>query len=164
MSFFHLLIKSKSKTKTITINTTSVFSLVKIKIFLIFFTNVSSATGMKSKKIKLWRKLTWKVTCIFIFFCFFIIILKGFIYLFLERREQWEKERDRNINVWLRLACPQLGTWPTTQACALPGNPASDPLVHRLALNPLSHTSQGIFKKHYKSLSKLRVSERYSHF
>ena len=39
--------------------------------------------------------------------------------------------------------CLLLGTWPTTQACALPGNRASNPLVHRSALNPLSHTSQG---------------------
>ena len=40
--------------------------------------------------------------------------------------------------------CPLLGTWPATQACALSGNGTSDPLVHRLALNPVSHTSQGI--------------------
>ena len=45
---------------------------------------------------------------------------------------------------WLPLACHQLGTWPATQACALTGNQTSDPLVHRLALNPVSHTSQGL--------------------
>ena len=38
---------------------------------------------------------------------------------------------------------PQLGPWPTTQACALTRNQTSDLLVHRPALNPLSHTSQG---------------------
>ena len=64
---------------------------------------------------------------------------KDFIYLFLER----EKDRERNINVWLPLVCPLLGTWPATQACALTGNGTSDPLVRRLVLNPLSHTSQG---------------------
>ena len=37
--------------------------------------------------------------------------------------------------------CPPLGTWPATQACALIGNRICDPLVHRPALNPLSHTS-----------------------
>ena len=42
-----------------------------------------------------------------------------------------------------------LGAWPTTQACALTGNQTGDPLVHTLALNPLSHTSQG----HLHSLS-----------
>ena len=66
------------------------------------------------------------------------------IYLFLERGERREKERERNINVWLPLA----RTWPATQACALTGNRASDPLVCRLALSPLSHTShvQNAFK------------------
>ena len=54
-----------------------------------------------------------------------------------------EKERERIIHVWLPLTHPLLGTWPATQACALTGNQSGDPLVHRLALNPLSHTSQG---------------------
>ena len=66
-----------------------------------------------------------------------------FIYLFLERREGREKERKTNINVWLPLPGPQLGTWPATQACAQTGNQTCDPLVHRPALNPLSRTSQG---------------------
>ena len=64
---------------------------------------------------------------------------KDFIYLlfFLERGQGREKERERNIT------CPQLGTWPTTQACALTGNQTGDHPVCRPALNPLSHTSQG---------------------
>ena len=66
-----------------------------------------------------------------------------FYYLFLDRGEAGENERDRNINVWLPLEHPVLGTLPATQACALTGNRTSDPLVHRLALSPLSHTSQG---------------------
>ena len=44
-----------------------------------------------------------------------------FIYLFLESREGREKERERNINVWLPLVHPLLGTWVATQACALLG-------------------------------------------
>ena len=44
---------------------------------------------------------------------------KVFIYLFLERGEGREKERERNISVWLPLMHPLLGTWPVTQACAL---------------------------------------------
>ena len=67
------------------------------------------------------------------------------IYLFLEREEGREKERERNINVWLPLACSLLGTWPAIQVCALTGNQTSDLLVHRPGLNPLSHTSQGCF-------------------
>ena len=75
--------------------------------------------------------------------------LKDFIYLFLERGEGREKERERNVHVREKhylvayLACPQLGTWPATQACALNGNRTCDLLVHKSALNPLSHTSQG---------------------
>ena len=47
---------------------------------------------------------------------------KFFIYLFLERREGREKDRERNINVWLPLTHPLQGTWPSTQAYALTGN------------------------------------------
>ena len=57
-----------------------------------------------------------------------------FIYLFLERGEGKEKERERNISVWLPLTCPQLGIWPATQACALTGNRTEAPLVLRPAL------------------------------
>ena len=47
------------------------------------------------------------------------LFLKDGIYLFLERGEGRENERERNINVWLPLLHLPLGTWPTTQACAL---------------------------------------------
>ena len=40
---------------------------------------------------------------------------------------------------------PQWGTWPAIQACAPTGNRTSNPLPRSLALNPLSHTSQGAF-------------------
>ena len=33
-----------------------------------------------------------------------------------------EKEREKNINVWLPLVHPLLRTWPTTQVGALTGN------------------------------------------
>ena len=67
--------------------------------------------------------------------------LKKILFIFRQRGK--EGERDRNINVWLSLACPSLGTRPATQACALTGNRISDPLVRRPVLNPLCHTSQG---------------------
>ena len=82
---------------------------------------------------------------VFIHCVFNLLLSFYFIYLFSETGEGKEKERERNISVWLPLACPPLGTWPATQACALTGNRTSDPLVHRLVLNPLSHTSQGSF-------------------
>ena len=53
-----------------------------------------------------------------------------------------EKKGERNISVWLPLTCPALGTRPATQVCALTGNQTCGPLVLRLALNPLNHTSQ----------------------
>ena len=74
---------------------------------------------------------------------FLTFIKEYFISLFLERGERRAKERERNITVWLPLMHPPLGTWPTTQACALTGNQTGDPLVCRVALNPPSHTSQG---------------------
>ena len=49
---------------------------------------------------------------------------------------------ERNIDL-LPLAHLQLGTWLTTQACALTRNWTGDLSVHRPVLNPLSHISQG---------------------
>ena len=46
---------------------------------------------------------------------FSLLFFKDFIYLFLERGEGREKERERNISAWLPLVQPLLGTWPTTQ-------------------------------------------------
>ena len=48
------------------------------------------------------------------------------------------------------------------QACALTGNPTSDPLVHRPALNPLNHTNQGCFQFLCKPRS--RVAGIYGNF
>ena len=50
-----------------------------------------------------------------------ILFFKIF-YLLIFRQRGREKERKRNINVWLLLARPLLGTSPETQACALTGN------------------------------------------
>ena len=41
-----------------------------------------------------------------------IFFKKDFIYLLLERGEMKEKERERNINVWLPLTCPFWGPGP----------------------------------------------------
>ena len=93
----------------------------------------------KLQKKREWFELTnnkrrnWRL-----YLSILLIFKKYFLNLFLERGEG----KERNINVWLPLLHPLLETWPTTQACALIRNRTSDPLVHRLALNPLSHTSQ----------------------
>ena len=54
----------------------------------------------------------------------YFYFLRYFIYLILERGEGREKEGERNINVWLPLVGPVLGTWPAAQACALTGKRA----------------------------------------
>ena len=43
-------------------------------------------------------------------------------YLFIFREGKGGRKRKRKVNVWLPLAHLLLGTWPTTQACALTGN------------------------------------------
>ena len=53
--------------------------------------------------------------------------------------------------MWLPLMHLLLGTWSATQARALTGNQTGDPLVHRLALNPLSHTSEVLIAFNRKS-------------
>ena len=78
-------------------------------------------------------------------FFFYLFVFQKHLFIYFQREEGREKQRERNINVWLLLVRPLLGTWPTPQACALTGNRTGNPLVHRLALNPLSHTSQGYY-------------------
>ena len=39
--------------------------------------------------------------------------------LLIFREETGGRETKRNIDVWLPVTCPLLGTWPATQACAL---------------------------------------------
>ena len=51
---------------------------------------------------------------------------------------------ERNI-YRLPLARPHPGTWPASQACVLTGNRTGKPSVHRPALSPLSHISQGMY-------------------
>ena len=71
----------------------------------------------------------------------YVSFVKDVLFIFREG-EGREKDRERNINVWLLLECPLRGTWSATQAHAL--TQTGDPLVHRPALNPLSHTSQAV--------------------
>ena len=62
--------------------------------------------------------------------------------------------------MWLPLERPLLGTWPTTQACALTGNRTGNPLVCGPALNPLSYTGQGRFLKKRLIGQVLSVAEK----
>ena len=64
--------------------------------------------------------------------------------MFIFRERERERERGEKHQCVVAPHVPLLGTWPTTQACALIGNRTGDRLLCSLVpLNPLSHTSQG---------------------
>ena len=77
-----------------------------------------------------------------------VTFFKKILFIYFQREGKAGRKRretlmcERNINQF-PLARPQMGTWPTTQACALTRNQIGDLLVCRPVLNPLSHTSQG---------------------
>ena len=73
---------------------------------------------------------------------YLFIYLSIYLFIFRQRRRGGEREGEKRQCV-LASHLPILGTWPTTQACALTGNGMGNPLVHRLVLKAMSHTSQG---------------------
>ena len=75
--------------------------------------------------------------------CSLFFFNKYFIYLFLEKGEEREKERERKYHCVVASHMPSTRDLPETQAYALSGNQTSDLLVCKPALSPLSHTSQG---------------------
>ena len=119
--------------------------------FVLFFFYLHSPSFWDGKNcvlMNLWfsgvvPKLTWGGVSIFWKRGIALIYFSDFIYLLLETGEGREEGKGRNINVWLPLTRPLQGTQTATQECALTEYLTDDLLVHRLALNPLSHTSQG---------------------
>ena len=81
------------------------------------------------------------VNSVYVFFKTFYLFIYLFIYLFLERGEGRKRGKETSLCGCLIHTLHQ-GTQPTPQACALTGNQINDTLVHRPALNGLSHTSQ----------------------
>ena len=69
----------------------------------------------------------------------------GVFYLFIFRQggREGERQGDKDQCMVAFRTPHTLGTWPATQACALTGSRTNNTLVLRLALSPLSHTSQG---------------------
>ena len=67
-------------------------------------------------------------------------------YLFIFRERGREGERGEEYLCGCLSCAPYWRPDPQPRQCALPGNQTGDPLVHRLVLNPLSHTSQGWFQ------------------
>ena len=41
---------------------------------------------------------------------YFFFKKRIYLFIYFQTGEGWEKERERNIHVWLPLVCPQLGT------------------------------------------------------
>ena len=75
-------------------------------------------------------------------FLFFSFLKKDFIYLFLEWGREGEREGEKHQYVVASLT-PPTGDLARNQAFGQTWNRTRDPLVCRLALNPLSCTSQG---------------------
>ena len=71
-----------------------------------------------------------------------IFLIKKIFFIYLPLEGKGERERKRNIYMWLSLACPSLGTWPAAQALALTRNQTSDPLLLRPALNQSTEPHQ----------------------
>ena len=71
-------------------------------------------------------------------------LIKSKIYLFLDRGKGRERRRETSMSGYLSHA-PNWGSGPQPRhVCILTGNQTSNSLVHRPALNPLSHTSQDL--------------------
>ena len=64
----------------------------------------------------------------------------------------------KRYNDQLPLACPQLGTWPATQACALTGNQTSDPSDLQASTHSKEPHQRGLNNR----LLKESVSRHYS--
>ena len=62
---------------------------------------------------------------------------------------------------WFPLACPQLGTWPTTQACALTGNQTRDPFGLQASAQTTEPHKPGLG---FFSSVKCRCSEEWPQF
>ena len=107
----------------------SVVSLTEcqVSIFVPFCLLIQSSGSYLWRICFLWHKKSYR--------------LKYFrrFYLLIFRQRGRKGEREGNITVWVPLMHPLLGTWPTTQACAVIRNRT----LASLALKPLNHTSQG---------------------
>ena len=95
---------------------------------------------------------------------------KKILFIYFQREGKRGRRRGRETSACERyqlpLTCPPLGTWPTTQACALTGNQTGNLSVHKPALNPLSHTSQdhtslSSFHKPTSLFHNCHISSRY---
>ena len=96
-----------------------------------------------------WLLLNLGLPCYYGHFIGFLLLLTLFkrfylfIFIFRQRGREGEREGEKHQCVVASHASPT-GDSAATQACALSGNWTSNPLVHRLALDPLTH-QPGLF-------------------
>ena len=77
---------------------------------------------------------------LFLLHGYFIYLFFKILLIFVQTEGKGRRKRRRDISVWLPLICPQLGTLPIVQACAVTGNGTDSPLVHRpVAQSTASH-------------------------
>ena len=84
--------------------------------------------------------------CLSVYLSIYLIYLSSIffrfhLFIFRQRGREEDREREKHQCVVASRVTPT-GYWPKTQACALTGDPTSDPLVCKPVLNSLSHTSQ----------------------
>ena len=107
---------------------------------------------LKKKIVKLSEQLKnvkWKVIMEIKLYINYAIIFKRF-YLFILKKGEGGRKRWRETSICGCTCVATTGDLVPNQACALTGNPTSDPSVHKPALNPLCHTRANhtiIFKK-----------------
>ena len=91
-------------------------SVLTLPLLLITLDLISISVRLLSSRMRdKWNLTVCTSLCLVSSFLFLINIL----FIYFQRGEGREKERQRNINVWLPLVRPLLRTWPTTQACTL---------------------------------------------
>ena len=94
----------------------------------------------KPRKLRAESNWPWSMTVSYSFFL-------DYLFIYFQREGKGVRKRGRKMCqryiYRLPLACPQLGTWPATPGMCLDWESTSDVLIHRWALNPLSHSSQG---------------------
>ena len=114
----------------------------------------------------------------FLFPSFFLsFFLSLTFYLFTFRAEGREKERERNISVWLPLAHPIPATWPATQACALDWESNWRPFGSQAGAQSVEPHQPGLFlyfrvslfsellrSKSIYTLKKISISKKYGYF
>ena len=130
-SFAHILIGS------------CVFLCVESCELFIYFKDQTLVQGIIGKYIFPYGQLPFHFSDVFFNHTEAFFKKRFYLFIFREGKGGRKRERESNINVWLPLMCLPLGTSPAIQICALTGNWTSNPLFHRLVLNPLRHTSRG---------------------